>query len=76
LLITTLVVAAAAVAIPFTPLSGPLGFARLPPVFWPVLAGIVILYIASAEAAKRVFYSRERSREALAPGVQYHRHVR
>ena len=76
LLIMTLVVAAVAVAIPFTPLSGPLGFVRLPLVFWPVLAGIVILYIASAEAAKRVFYSRERSLEGLAPGVRYRRQVR
>ncbi len=75
LLITTLVVAAAAVAVPFTPLSGPLGFTRLPLVFWPVLVGIVILYIASAEGAKRIFYSQERSREGFVPRPQDHRRV-
>ena len=68
LLITTLVVAAAAVAIPFTPLSGPLGFARLPLVFWPVLAGIVILYIASAEAAIRSSWPFVRARRSRCPG--------
>ena len=64
LLITTLLVAAAAVAITFTPLSGPLGFTRLPLVFWPVLAGIVVLYVSAAEGAKRIFYRNERRREA------------
>ena len=69
LLITTLAVAAAAVAIPFTPLAGPLGFTRLPAVFWPVLAGIVVLYVAFAEGVKRVFYWRERLREARLPAL-------
>jgi hypothetical protein len=52
------------VAITFTPLSGPLGFTRLPLVFWPVLAGIVVLYVSAAEGAKRIFYRNERRREA------------
>jgi Mg2+-importing ATPase len=56
LLLTTLMVSSAAVALPFTPVAPALGFAPLP---WPVLAillGIVALYIIAAEWAKRIFY--------------------
>jgi Mg2+-importing ATPase len=52
----TLLVMAAAVLIPFTPLAGPFGFERLPPIFYPVLGIILALYIASAEAVKSIFY--------------------
>ena len=58
LAVMTLVVVAAAVALPFTPLGGLFGFARLPLKFIAWMAGIVALYVVLAEATKRVFYKR------------------
>ena len=43
-------------ALPYTPLAHWLGFKPLPAVFYPFLFGIVVLYIASAEIAKKYFY--------------------
>ncbi|MCL6438685.1 MAG: magnesium-translocating P-type ATPase [Rubrobacteraceae bacterium] len=60
LALATAMVAAATVLLPFTPLAGLLGFTSLPLWFLPVLAGIVALYVLSAEAAKRVFYRKAR----------------
>ena len=44
-------------ALPFTPLTEVLGFERLPAYFYLYIVGIVLLYIASAEVVKRVFYA-------------------
>ncbi|NPV59471.1 MAG: magnesium-translocating P-type ATPase [Actinobacteria bacterium] len=57
LLVATILVALATTAIPFTPLAGVLGFERLPAVFYLYIAGIVLLYVASAEVVKRAFYA-------------------
>jgi Mg2+-importing ATPase len=57
LLLTTLAVAAVTLLLPYTPLSGLLGFQPLPPLFLLVLGLIVLLYIASAEIAKKIFYA-------------------
>lgn len=55
LLLATLVVAAATIAIPYTP--GTLfGFVPLPPLFLAMIGLIVLAYVASVELAKRWFY--------------------
>ncbi|UCC75719.1 MAG: magnesium-translocating P-type ATPase [Anaerolineales bacterium] len=59
LLIASLLVAVAAVSIPYLPFSDLLGFVPLPLPMMVTLLAITGLYIASTEAAKRVFYRRE-----------------
>ena len=63
---------AVAVALPLSPLGPVLGFTALPPVFWVLLAVIVVAYLALVETAKRWFEARRR-REPTArhgsPGV-------
>jgi Mg2+-importing ATPase len=56
LLRSTLAVVLLTPLLPYTPIAGPLGFAPLPPGFLLALVVIVGLYVASAQAAKRVFY--------------------
>ena len=56
LLITTLSVAAATLAIPYTPLGTAFDFVPLPPIFLGLMGLIVLGYVASAELAKRWFY--------------------
>jgi Mg2+-importing ATPase len=58
LLGTTLAVCVATVILPYTPLGTVLGFVPLAGVFYWYLAGIVGLYILSAEILKRWFYRR------------------
>ncbi len=52
----TVLVAAAALVLPYTPLAGLFGFAPLPLVYLGGIFGAVALYLVSAEAAKRWFY--------------------
>jgi Mg2+-importing ATPase len=52
----TVLVGMVVLALPYTPLAHWLGFKPLPAVFYPFLFGIVVLYIASAEIAKKYFY--------------------
>jgi P-type Mg2+ transporter len=56
LTLTSLGVVAGAIALPFTPLGGRLGFAVPPPAFFLVLAGMVVLYVSGVELVKRWFY--------------------
>ncbi len=56
LLLATFAIAALTLILPYTPLAIPLGFAPLPLVFLPVLGGIMVFYIVSAETAKLFFY--------------------
>jgi Mg2+-importing ATPase len=58
----TVAAVGAAVALPFTPLAAPLGFAPLPASFLVALGVLVVVYVASAEAIKRVFYARNGGR--------------
>lgn len=58
LLGTSLAVVAIAVTLPFTPLAGYLGFVPPPPLFFLILAGTVLVYLAMVEAVKRRFYAR------------------
>jgi Mg2+-importing ATPase len=56
--VATLLVVLAALALPLTPLAGLLGFVPLPLSYYGVLLAIVLLYVLSAEMAKKVFYRR------------------
>ena len=56
LLTATVLVVAVVIVLPFTPLSGPLGLAHIPAVFFAALAGILALYAVGAEIAKWLFY--------------------
>jgi len=58
LLIATLAVVACAMIFPFTPLAMLFGFVPLPMSFLMILGGIIILYILTAELAKKIFYSK------------------
>jgi Mg2+-importing ATPase len=64
LLTATLLVVAAVIVIPFTPLRGPLGFVRISALTYAALAGIIVVYVLAAEVAKWLFYRFERRREA------------
>lgn len=52
----SLMVTALAVVLPFTPVAGYLGFVPLPPLFFLVLAGMVMLYLLIVEQVKQWFY--------------------
>jgi len=56
LLSTTLAVAAATLAIQYTPLGAGFGFVPLPPLFLGLMGLIVLGYVVGAEWAKRWFY--------------------
>jgi Mg2+-importing ATPase len=58
LAVTTVLVVCVAIALPYSPLAGLLGFAPLPGIFLAALAVIVVLYVAGAELLKRHFYRR------------------
>ncbi len=54
----SLLVVAIAIALPFTPLAAYLGFEPLPPLFFLVLAGIVVFYLLIVERVKQWFFRR------------------
>ncbi|MEW6553767.1 MAG: magnesium-translocating P-type ATPase [Actinomycetota bacterium] len=56
LLVATIMVVLATMALPFTPLAGVLGFEKLPLYFYLYIVGIVLLYVISAEVMKKAFY--------------------
>jgi P-type Mg2+ transporter len=60
LLITTALVVAATLAVPFLPFAGLFGFVPLRPVFFAALGAILGLYVGSAELLKALFYRRRR----------------
>jgi P-type Mg2+ transporter len=66
LLLTTLTCAAVGVVLPFTPLAGLFGFTALPPAFLGILAGMVAIYLALAEAGKAWFYRPRIGTEPIA----------
>jgi Mg2+-importing ATPase len=49
---------AIAIALPFSPLAGYLGFEPLPPLFFLVLAGMVVFYLLIVEQVKKWFFRR------------------
>ena len=54
----SLLVVAIAIALPFSPLAGYLGFEPLPPLFFLVLAGMVLSYLLIVEQVKQWFFRR------------------
>jgi Mg2+-importing ATPase len=58
--LATLFVILGTLVLPYTELSRLFGFTPMPLEFLPVLAGILLLYIVTAEGAKRIFYRRVR----------------
>jgi Mg2+-importing ATPase len=66
LLLTTLTCAAVGVVLPFTPLAGLFGFTPLPPAFLGILAGMVAVYLALAEAGKAWCYRPRVGTEPIA----------
>jgi len=55
---TSLIVVAVATALPFTPLGARLGFVPAPGLFFLILAGMVVAYLATAQTVKVWFYRR------------------
>ena len=58
LLATTLAVVAVALALPFSPIAGFLGFQRLPLLFLGILAGMTVTYLGLVELGKAYFFRR------------------
>ncbi|MGV8057917.1 MAG: magnesium-translocating P-type ATPase [Smithellaceae bacterium] len=58
LLIATMAIVLAALIFPFTPLAKIFGFVLLPKSFLIILGIIIVLYILTAELAKRIFYKK------------------
>jgi P-type Mg2+ transporter len=56
LAIGALVTVAVAVGLPWTPLGVHLGFVAPPPLFFLLLAGMVVVYLCAAEGVKQLFY--------------------
>jgi Mg2+-importing ATPase len=61
LLTASLLIVAVTLLLPYTPLAGYLGFTPPPIAFLVVLAAIIAFYVATAEIAKRIFYSRTKA---------------
>jgi Mg2+-importing ATPase len=61
LAIANMAVVAATLALPYTPLRGPLQFEPLPPTILAAIAVIVVLYIFTAEIGKKIFYRNYKS---------------
>jgi Mg2+-importing ATPase len=68
LLVGTAAAVAVAIALPFTGLAGPLGFVAPPAPLLAAIAGVVVLYLASAEIAKRLLAGRWHRQQAGRPG--------
>jgi Mg2+-importing ATPase len=49
---------AIAVALPYTPLAGPLGFVPLPWIYWAWIAGFLVAYCALTHLVKSWFFRR------------------
>lgn len=56
LLTATLLIVGVTLLMPFTPLAKPFGFQPLPASFFLLLGVIVVIYIATADIAKQIFY--------------------
>ncbi len=67
LLVASISVLAAAIALPYTPFAPWLGFVPLPPSFFGILALLVAAYLALVEGVKRAFFRRLAVRDPEAP---------
>jgi Mg2+-importing ATPase len=67
LLLATLGVSAVTLVIPYSPLNALLGLTPIPLTTMLILMGISVLYIATSEVAKWIFYARHREARPPAP---------
>jgi Mg2+-importing ATPase len=58
LLLTTLVVCVAGVWLPYSPFARALGFVPLPLTYWPILAVMIVMYLALTHGMKIWFHRR------------------
>ncbi|MDR3671900.1 MAG: magnesium-translocating P-type ATPase [Holophaga sp.] len=58
LILTSLIVVAGGAWLTVSPLAGALGFVPLPGLFWPLLAGILAVYVILTQLVKTWFYRR------------------
>jgi Mg2+-importing ATPase len=58
LLLTSILVVCVAAVLPYTPLGAAFGFVALPPLYWPLLAIMLIAYITLTQFVKTWFYQR------------------
>jgi Mg2+-importing ATPase len=56
LMVTSLVVVAIAIVLPFTPMGAHFGFVPPPARFYFILGAMVLVYLCAVELAKRGFY--------------------
>ena len=47
------------IAIPFSPVGRYLGFSRLPPLYWPLLAATLLCYVLLTQAVKMVLLRKK-----------------
>lgn len=58
LILSTLLICAIAVALPFSPLASALGFTPLPPLYWPIIAAFLLSYATLTHLVKTWFIRR------------------
>jgi Mg2+-importing ATPase len=77
MLITPVACAVVGAVLPFTPLSGTLGFTTLPISFFLILVGMIVTYLVLVEAAKSRFYAAQAHphRAPLTHEQRHQRHV-
>jgi Mg2+-importing ATPase len=58
LIATSLIISAIGAALPYTPIGEALKFTALPPLYWPILAGTLVVYAFLTQAVKVWFVKR------------------
>ncbi|MFW8609910.1 cation transporting ATPase C-terminal domain-containing protein [Rhizobium beringeri] len=58
LIISTIIICAIAIALPYSPLAGPLGFQPLPVLYWPIIASFLVAYAVLTTIVKTWFIRR------------------
>ena len=58
LILSTLLICAIAMALPFSPLASALGFTPLPPLYWPIIAAFLLSYATLTHLVKTWFIRR------------------
>lgn len=58
LIATSLIISTIGVALPFTPIGEALKFTPLPPLYWPILAGTLVVYAILTQTVKVQFVKR------------------
>ena len=76
MLITPAAMAVIGMALPFTPVARALGFTRLPGLFFLILLGMILIYLALVELAKYCFYAAESPTLPQVPSSPEQRHTR